>query len=1463
MLRVIFFGIFLTGVVMPLVTYADTTKCSTDSSGTDTCITKDASGNVVSTKICTTVGDLVCNTYNADGTQVRIAIDPNGGILTTNKDTQGNLTDSYAGPGKIIMKGAVKVFTYALEWLGKLTAEGLSWVGVQLMLVLIWLVGLVLGMVGFLFDFVVNQLVLGMGKYINSSSAAGIQIAWTIMRDLANIGIIGGLVAAAFGTILNLSKINAKTLLARLIVAALLVNFSYFFAAAMIDVSNFTAGVIYKSAVATAGCKDCSIATTFIELTEFKSVQGLGYVVGTLFQPLTGVEPKSLGFTSNVTDLFEKIMFLILMCVTLYVFLSAIALLIGRFVALILLLISSPLGIAGLAIPGLQTYAKEWWKALFSQALFAPVYFLLVGISLKILSGLLGAIKTALSTNGSVSTMGIVISFLIATIFMLLSLRAAKAMSEQAKSLASVYKATGAVSGFVGKFGSGVGFRNTVGRVADTGYFMYKDWAAKNENGRLMGVLKATGGDLAIQGGLGWLRDKKIFGYEGRHATKTERQKRDAELVEEEKKIQQFKDLRGKLPAKDWDDLNALFRKARTKGLSDEDQKKFNKLAGILDKDEQERLNKLEEAEEEGELEEKDKPELEKLRGKDKRAGALGQRMKAELRHLEEFKKGTKRQKVTGKNDKTRLAELLKKQEEQGGELKDAVEKEELADLQELAKTRELKDGAERIETWREFWKRQKTRGEEGMEQQKDKEGNLIEGRAGMEDLNGYKERLDKLGLQGNKLQFREARSATETIFQTLPEGFLEEEYYKNPKSITPLATALPEELYLTIMKDPKISRKIKNQMTTDRFQQWAQWVKEIAEDETVAPGSLKHKTRLNVPYEYASKYIRPKELEVILRSNAVFDEDSGMRFEQLLGKKYLDTTMNAMRSSQFMALKASGIFGTTAQRDVNAAKRKDPDKTRDRYHAANDAFGFDGGPNGDQDFVPDVAGEVDLHGAKRVDLAAKKSLKTMGRIIKLAKDDPDAVESEDLALAEDEVAFWGLVQTAKQDKAKQKSLLDAIGFEKEKADVRTREEEEMKQEGLTDAEIEKEITMLGRAQAIRKTRESYQKELTDIAREADDAVREEKTKKLLARDEILLIHNQIVAEEGAADWYLGKNPDEIEAILNKRSWWSKTSVFGILGEQFNALRKQDGNERAAFFRNYLMRGDDSWLASYATNDNLRASFSWPAAKEVREINRVRRAFGRENLPESFVREKIEKIVEIAEARTKTKKTGEGPPPEPDDDGDGEDDGTPTPTPTSPRTSGPTGTAPGIQPKSVALEDVNPTYKAWKTAHEAEYSGLGASKLEQTWRESREAVAVAERELGARIEETATERARALRKAGGAFAERYDAQTKRLVGMLEETGERDAEKIKQISEEIGRIPDVILLDTIALEPDTFKNVGFSQSVRWHTLETILNSPNVPFETKSTILKNVDRYGRPDTKEWLGSKGNDLINRYKI
>ena len=127
-----------------------------------------------------------------------------------------------------------------------------------------------------LLDYCVAQLVVNMGIFVNSTSASGTQTAWQIMRDLANIGIIGGLVATAIATILQIQNYSANKLLARLIIAALLVNFSYFFAGAIIDSSNYLATAVYNDmTTAVSGCStagSCTLTSEFMQVTNFQSL---------------------------------------------------------------------------------------------------------------------------------------------------------------------------------------------------------------------------------------------------------------------------------------------------------------------------------------------------------------------------------------------------------------------------------------------------------------------------------------------------------------------------------------------------------------------------------------------------------------------------------------------------------------------------------------------------------------------------------------------------------------------------------------------------------------------------------------------------------------------------------------------------------------------------------------------------------------------------------------------------------------------------------------------------------------------------------------------------------------------------------------------------------------------------------------------------------------------------------------
>jgi len=102
---------------------------------------------------------------------------------------------------------------------------------------------------GELLDLSVQKVVLGMGDLIKNQDAGGlntvIESSWKTVRDAANIVFIFGFVWIGIRTILDYGAANTKKFLASLIIAALLINFSLFFARALVDLSNILAVEIY------------------------------------------------------------------------------------------------------------------------------------------------------------------------------------------------------------------------------------------------------------------------------------------------------------------------------------------------------------------------------------------------------------------------------------------------------------------------------------------------------------------------------------------------------------------------------------------------------------------------------------------------------------------------------------------------------------------------------------------------------------------------------------------------------------------------------------------------------------------------------------------------------------------------------------------------------------------------------------------------------------------------------------------------------------------------------------------------------------------------------------------------------------------------------------------------------------------------------------------------------------------
>ena len=300
--------------------------------------------------------------------------------------------------------------------------------------------------------------VVKMADFVNGLGA--INLAWGVLRDVGNIVLIFALLAVGISTIIGAQSYGAKTLLPKVILVAIVLNFSLFITKVVIDSGNIIATQFYKEIVGGeihppfGGASESGDAGMSGRL-----MQDLNLT--TLYNPALGAgnENKSQMITMSgiiMVGIIGVIFFLI----TAFVFFALGFMIISRFVILVFLMIISPLAFVAQAVPYLQSQWKKWLETLISQTFFAPAVMLLLLISFNItrdIKNVLGSPAVSQLASAGNESAQIALSFLIAIGFMVASMLVAKQMSAFGGSMAQrlAGKATAGTLGFMG--------RNTVG----------------------------------------------------------------------------------------------------------------------------------------------------------------------------------------------------------------------------------------------------------------------------------------------------------------------------------------------------------------------------------------------------------------------------------------------------------------------------------------------------------------------------------------------------------------------------------------------------------------------------------------------------------------------------------------------------------------------------------------------------------------------------------------------------------------------------------------------------------------------------------------------------------------------------------------------------------------------------------------------------------------------------------------
>lgn len=243
-----------------------------------------------------------------------------------------------------------------------------------------------LGLVIESFFIMLAGMLIGVGLQFNMSILSFdppfITTGWQIFRDIANLGFVLGIVVIAVSTILRIKGYEAKQILWKLIVAALVVNFSLLMGGVIIQPANS----ISKFLMNYIGSGDYASAAKIGDAMRFVDLINSGGLVssatGELVGWLTG------GLIGSSATFFMLAAMAILLVFGLVMFLTLISfagMLFVRYFYLAFLLMISPVVWLLWIFPQTQKYFKEWWEKFIHWTIFAPLMMLFLYIALLVL----------------------------------------------------------------------------------------------------------------------------------------------------------------------------------------------------------------------------------------------------------------------------------------------------------------------------------------------------------------------------------------------------------------------------------------------------------------------------------------------------------------------------------------------------------------------------------------------------------------------------------------------------------------------------------------------------------------------------------------------------------------------------------------------------------------------------------------------------------------------------------------------------------------------------------------------------------------------------------------------------------------------------------------------------------------------------------------------------------------------
>ncbi|HMQ01585.1 MAG TPA: type IV secretion system protein [Candidatus Doudnabacteria bacterium] len=206
---------------------------------------------------------------------------------------------------------------------------------------------------------------------------------WIILRNISNIFFIVALLWIGLRTIFQLDDAaKSRSFIVRLILMALLVNFSLVIGQAIVGIAD-------------------TVQAQFLPANT-RVVEALGHKL--MVDPIQTFRGDSSTQDAFLSDLPKSIVLLVLAVASFFAFVALIAFLIIRLAALWILYMLSPLAYVGQILPQTRSQAEKWWREFIKYAFAVPIMAFFLNISALMAVSFSGQRGDVVQVDGSGST---------------------------------------------------------------------------------------------------------------------------------------------------------------------------------------------------------------------------------------------------------------------------------------------------------------------------------------------------------------------------------------------------------------------------------------------------------------------------------------------------------------------------------------------------------------------------------------------------------------------------------------------------------------------------------------------------------------------------------------------------------------------------------------------------------------------------------------------------------------------------------------------------------------------------------------------------------------------------------------------------------------------------------------------------------------------------------------------------